>query len=476
MPGAKRTRNVALILAAASLFIWCRCSAESCVESSGTKHDAWSKCTVLSEAIGALKTSTPAKPTLGEAPTDGKTVFVRTLHTLCSALSPHKGTAQSPAAESTASEEGKKVLPTRKKKGSLASKWLGAFNSTAADEVPVDDGGRTANGKLYSLEGWQSTIKSEYLVKGCATMKAIGERTTQDGYYVDKHCGDDSDTKYIGGHQCYTNELNTSLGEEVEAELGSGRRRRRRRRRRTKSRAPPKEVGKDAEEVAWTEGKTEQDGETWTKCKRAVFIGATKKSVSCKHGLYGKRCLPDEGYVLQKRAYQCRRSCTSCKPGYGFAIRFHKSRTGECIKYKSEAAIRGAVLNTDNPSIGPGEQKTVRTKIVQVMDSFKIHSVKDKGAKKHFAKATGRYGLVTVMCDLRKETICVKGNRDAKKEDVCSVEKEVVCNSVCKYTDKFAKWFNHQHHGPSFRKKNCYPNLCKGEYGRLACTGVGAMG
>ena len=50
-------------------------------------------------------------------------------------------------------------------------------------------------------------------------MRVFDELTTEHGYFVDKHCGHDNVTKYIGGHQYYTwydSELSTSMGERVE--------------------------------------------------------------------------------------------------------------------------------------------------------------------------------------------------------------------------------------------------------------------
>ena len=111
------------------------------------------------------------------------------------------------------------------------------------------------------------------------------------GCYVDKHCDHDSDTKYIGDHQHYRNKLNTHLGEEAEDKIGSGRRRRRRR--------------------SWRKRRWRRKG--WTKCRTAIDSWRTKKSVSCKHGLFWNQCLPDKGYVFQMRV--ARSMCTSCKPG-----------------------------------------------------------------------------------------------------------------------------------------------------------------
>merc|ERR1711865_300730 len=156
MHGAKRARNAALILAVASLFFWCQSSAESCVE--------------LSEAIGALDSGAlvelgehiGAEPSKSAAAIAQAKPILAKLRSVCSQL---------------------KTSNT----SSLASKWLGAFNSTAADEVPGDDGVRNVNGELYSTEkGWQDLKKSESAVKGCATMQT--DSSNKKGFYVDKPC------------------------------------------------------------------------------------------------------------------------------------------------------------------------------------------------------------------------------------------------------------------------------------------------
>jgi len=397
MHGAKRARNVALILAVASIFVWCQSSAESCVQFSGTKHDAWSKCTVLSEASGTLDSGAlvelgehiGAEPSKSAAAIAQAKPILAKLRSVCSQL---------------------KTSNT----SSLASKWLGAFNSTAVDEVPGDDGVRNVNGELYvPRRGELYTSKtSEGKVKGCATMQGV-----KIGYYVDKHCEHDSDTKYIGGHQHYRNKES--------------------RRRRKKE---EKEVEK---------------GPTWTKCKKPKSAPSTKKP----------KKVP-EGYVFQVRVGRDRRDCTSCKPGYAFRMRRHKARTGECREYKSQAEVECIELHTNNHKAGPDVNSTLCTKIAQDYTNFQPHKLKNETAQKHFKKATGQWGLVIAQCKLRKETVCVNGN--------CDVKKQAVCSTVCKYKccGGMARFLK----DPKFVKKNCFPDLCEGEYGKLACTVVGAMG
>ena len=134
--------------------------------------------------------------------------------------------------------------------------------------------------------------------------------------------------------------------------------------------------------------------------------------------------------------------------------------------YKSKARMQCTELHTNN-NAGPDAPATVCTKIAQDYAKFKLHTLKDKEAKEHFAKAKGWYGLVVPQCDLRKETVCVNGN--------CDVKKQAVCNTVCKFKGGgggmagFLK-------DPKFVKKNCFPELCEGEYGELACTVVATMG
>jgi len=427
MHGAKRARNVALILAVASIFVWCQSSAESCVQFSGTKHDAWSKCTVLSEASGTLDSGAlvelgehiGAEPSKSAAAIAQAKPILAKLRSVCSQL---------------------KTSNT----SSLASKWLGAFNSTAVDEVPGDDGVRNVNGELYVPRRGElyTSKKSESRVKGCATMQGVKK-----GYYVDKHCEHDSDTKYIGGHQHYRNKLNTHLGEEVEDKLGSGRRRKKSSRSSKKSSRSSKKEEKEVEK-----------GPTWTKCKKPKSAPSTKKP----------KKVP-EGYVFQVRVGRDRRDCTSCKPGYAFRMRRHKARTGECKEYKSQAEVECIELHTNNHKAGPDVNSTLCTKIAQDYTNFQPHKLKNETAQKHFKKATGQWGLVIAQCKLRKETVCVNGN--------CDVKKQAVCSTVCKFKDdwekriKDPKWVD-----PKIKDPNCYPDLCEGEYGELACTAVGAMG
>jgi len=428
MHGAKR--NVALVLAVASLFCWCQSSAESCVE--------------LSEAIGALDSG--ALVELGE-------------HI---GAEPSKFAAAIAQAKPGSDAQAKSLFAklrsvfSQLNTSSPASKWLGAFNSTAVDEVPGDDGVRNVNGELYSeTGGWQDLKKSESSVKGCATMQTNSSEKM--GWYVDKHCEHDSDTKYIGGHQYYTNKLNTHLGEEVEDKL---------REEEQAKEEPPKEGSKGPPE------KVEKDGQTWTKCRTAVNGWFTKKSVSCKHGLYKNRCLPDKGYVFQMRVRRILTSCTSCKPGYVFVMVRHKARTGECRKYWFTPQIVCTKLHT-NERAGPEAQATLCTKVAEDHAGFKLKTLKDEEAKKHFAKAAGQWGVVRTICDLRKETVCVNGN--------CDVKKQAVCSTVCKYADRhngdlIKKDFGRRIVNATFRRDNCFPDLCKGKYGQLACTASATMG
>jgi len=458
MHGAKRARNVALILAVASLFCWCQSSAESCVE--------------LSEAIGALDSGALVElgEHIGAEPSKSAAAIAQ--------AKPSVETLRKAFLAGFATHAKLRSVHSQLNTSSPASKWLGAFNSTAVDEVPGDDGVRNVNGELYSEQGgWQDLTRSEWHVKGCATMQTNSSEKM--GYYVDKPCAHDSDTKYIGGHQHYRNKLNTHLGEEVEDKLGSGRSSKKSRpsskksslsskksRPSSKKSRPSSKKSRPSSKKVGPPEKVEKDGQTWTKCRTAIISWRTTKSASCKHGLYKNRCLPDKGYVFQMRVMRTRICCTSCKPGYVFIMWRHKDRTGECREYKSKAEIQCTELHTNNLA-APGAKATLCTKIARVEAGFNMDTLKKNETRKnHFAKAEGQYGKVVPQCDLRKETVCVNGN--------CDVKKQAVCNTVCKYKDGMARFEFLK--DPKFVKKNCFPELCEGEYGELACTVVATMG
>merc|ERR1740117_1048369 len=142
MHGAKRARNVALILAVASLFVWCQSSAESCVE--------------LSEAIGALDSGALVElgEHIGAEPSKSAAAIAQ--------AKPSVETLRKAFLAGFATHAKLRSVHSQLNTSSPASKWLGAFNSTAVDEVPGDDGVRNVNGELYSEQGgWQDLTRSE---------------------------------------------------------------------------------------------------------------------------------------------------------------------------------------------------------------------------------------------------------------------------------------------------------------------------
>lgn len=207
------------------------------------------------------------------------------------------------------------------------------------------------------------------------------------------------------------------------------------------------------------------------------------------------RCLTQVSIKRQgKKDLRNQGTCTSCKPGYAFVMKFHKSRAGECSPYERVSKVYTAPLDTDGHA-GPQAKNTVSTKVMLSRNTLNIFRLKGE-AREHFKKARGLNNAGVAECLFRKETVCRtrKEKREGKLKDVthCQVRKQVKCFQVCKlnkYEDKIWRKGNHvivarPTNVAAFARRGYKPlnlgmstmckawskSLCNSRYGALACT------
>jgi hypothetical protein len=160
-------------------------------------------------------------------------------------------------------------------------------------------------------------------------------------------------------------------------------------------------------------------------------------------------------------------TCTSCKVGYAFQFIHHKSRAGQCKPYRRVSQVWTARLNRD-ANASPHDRNTISTKTILARNTLNIALLRGN-ARKYYEKAKGLSGMGVTECAFRKETVChERGSRM-----ICRVKKQIHCLRVCKMKawdtivpnpDQKGKQIN-----LGVRFGRCFPELCKGRHGELAC-------
>jgi len=159
-------------------------------------------------------------------------------------------------------------------------------------------------------------------------------------------------------------------------------------------------------------------------------------------------------------------TCTSCEPGYAFAMSMGASRTGKCKRYKPATKVNCADPTSDgrfDPSAANGQ---ICTKYVEAQLKLDVDDMQDEGARAHYASVMGGlWNQAIPKCRVRKETAC-----DANGS--CEVQKTVQCVKVCKLTGGGKG-------RPPWPVSDCSAALCDGDadgkYGELACKGAAMM-
>merc|ERR1719163_1070701 len=77
-------------------------------------------------------------------------------------------------------------------------------------------------------------------------------------------------------------------------------------------------------------------------------------------------------------------TCTSCKKGYAFVMRFHKARTGRCRKYEHVSRMTTCRLGVNNYGSGPQDKNTGSTKVLLSRNIFSMGYLKGEDVRKHF--------------------------------------------------------------------------------------------
>ena len=96
-------------------------------------------------------------------------------------------------------------------------------------------------------------------------------------------------------------------------------------------------------------------------------------------------------------------TCTSCKPGYAFLFTKGASRRGQCAVYQTATKVECVDPNSDHFDASATNGR-VCTKFVEAQLYLKVGTMRDEGAKAHYASVMGgKYGLAIPKCRVRKE-------------------------------------------------------------------------
>jgi len=122
-------------------------------------------------------------------------------------------------------------------------------------------------------------------------------------------------------------------------------------------------------------------------------------------------------------------TCTSCKPGYLFVMRYHKSKAGHCVKPRNLPVTKCARMDVDAYDNSPEDKNILCTKYVIQSKKLSIRSNLSPEARDHFKpvlKGTAHMAsLAVAQCAAWKSIACRSGK--------CTVKKEVKCLKVCQY-------------------------------------------
>lgn len=191
--------------------------------------------------------------------------------------------------------------------------------------------------------------------------------------------------------------------------------------------------------------------------------------------------------------------CTECPKSRAFALKYVKSGTGECVKYKKTPKIvcvnlnprqytarsrngkkkgyygaRGPLNQFQNDDDNSGERLCTKVVLAPVeirasgIDDWKVSKwLKSKWFLSDLPPTSmGNYGA---YCEARKEVACSKGQ--------CAVKKMVKCKTVCKRTRESHRRRNSPGTSGISKTEVCDASLCrsdhaKGEYGDYFCRDV----
>jgi len=143
-------------------------------------------------------------------------------------------------------------------------------------------------------------------------------------------------------------------------------------------------------------------------------------------------CLTQVTVEMQGAEKRNSDTCTSCKEGFAFAMRYHKSRAGMCLPYQAISRLTTGELGVDRYSSGVQTKNLVSTKVLLSRNLMRLDKLEGK-AKKHFRaenkammEATWGKGKIMAIadCEVRKETVC--------RSSACQVRKQAKCVQVCK--------------------------------------------
>lgn len=148
-------------------------------------------------------------------------------------------------------------------------------------------------------------------------------------------------------------------------------------------------------------------------------------------------------------------TCTSCHDGYALVFLSHKSRTGPCIPYDTEAKLQCSVLNggiTGSAAFVP----KVCSKAVEARQIINPRGM-SRGAVAHYRSVRGHVGAAVTRCAVFKEVVC-------DKDGHCDTHKSVNCLSVCKIDKAFKPVL-----------KTCDATKCEGKYGASTCSNTAIL-
>jgi len=158
-------------------------------------------------------------------------------------------------------------------------------------------------------------------------------------------------------------------------------------------------------------------------------------------------------------------TCTQCHPGYVLAPKHLGSRAGACLAYERKPRTLCGKL-AENQVADIYDADVACTMMVQARDALR-QWLFPPDFQRHVRKAVhfkGRhYPVVTVFCNVLKQTICVSAPCQRPGTTgctACNVKKTVSCAKMCVGNSK---------------DNICWEDLCTGKYATLACTNVARM-
>ena len=165
--------------------------------------------------------------------------------------------------------------------------------------------------------------------------------------------------------------------------------------------------------------------------------------------------------------------CTSCKRELVdgapplLSPMFVGSKSGECI-YAGETSSTKCAHLTENRIATSADKDVVCTMRVLSKNWMDVSQIKDPKMRAQFQPVAGgkEFGqlenVAFALCDVKKFTTCIskpcKPGDKGMECSSCRVKKQVDCIKVCKPDES-----------------GCQHALCKGQYGRKACTEVARM-